>query len=53
MSSLRDLAELIGRTFCAMIDQCVAQAAHPEAPAAAVRNLQAMEQKNGGGLAAC
>ena len=27
-------------------DRCVAQAAHPEAQAAAVRNLQAMEQKN-------
>ena len=29
-----------------IIDQCVAQAAHPEAQAAAVRSLQAMEQKN-------
>ena len=41
-----DLAELTGQNLCAMIDQCVAQAAHPEAQAAAVRNLQAMEQKN-------
>ena len=41
-----DLAELTGQNLCAMIDRCVAQAAHPEAQAAAVRNLQAMEQKN-------
>ena len=41
-----DLAELTGQNLCAMMDQCVAQAAHPEAQAAAVRNLQAMEQKN-------
>lgn len=41
-----DLAELTGQNLCAMIDQCVAQAAHPEAQAAAVRSLQAMEQKN-------
>ena len=41
-----DLAELTGQNLCAMIDQCVGQAAHPEAQAAAVRNLQAMEQKN-------
>ena len=32
-----DLAELTGQNLCAMMDQCVAQAAHPEAQAAAVR----------------
>ena len=30
-----DLAELTGQNLCAMMDQCVAQAAHPEAQAAA------------------
>ena len=41
-----DLSDLTEQKLCSMIDQCVAQAAHPEAQAAAVRSLQAMEQKN-------
>ena len=32
--------------LCALIDQAVAQAAHPEAQESAVRRLQEMEQRN-------
>ena len=41
-----DLADLTETDLRSMIDQCVAQAAHPESQEAAVRTLQAMEHKN-------
>ena len=41
-----DLADLTETDLRSMIDQCVAQAAHPETQEAAVRTLQAMEHKN-------
>ena len=41
-----DLADLTETDLRSMIDQCVAQAAHPETQEAAVRTLQAMEYKN-------
>lgn len=42
-TDLEDLTEADLRT---MIDRCAAQAAHPDGQAAAVKRLQAMEQKN-------
>ena len=41
-----NLEDLTEQDLRSLIDQCVAQAAHPEAQAAAVRRLQAMEHKN-------
>ena len=41
-----DLPDLTEEALRAMIDACAAQAARPEAQAAAVERLQAMEQKN-------
>lgn len=41
-----DLDALTGENLRAMIDQAVAQAAHPESQAAAVGRLQKMEQRN-------
>ena len=41
-----DLADLTEENLRSMIDQCMVQAGHPEAQAAAVRRLQDMEHKN-------
>ena len=41
-----DLADLTEEALRSMIDQCMVQAEHPEAQAAAVRRLQDMEHKN-------
>ena len=41
-----DLADLTEEVLRSMIDQCMVQAEHPEAQAAAVRRLQDMEHKN-------
>ena len=41
-----NLEDLTEQDLRSLIDQCVAQASHPEAQAAAVRRLQAMEHKN-------
>ena len=41
-----DLQDLTEESLRSMIDACAARAAHPEAQAAAVERLQAMEQKN-------
>ena len=41
-----DLEDLTEEDLRSMIDACAAQAAHPEAQAAAVERLQAMEQRN-------
>ena len=41
-----DLDALTEDNLREMIDQCVAQTAHPEAQAAAVKRLQKMEQRN-------